>query len=92
MRSYYIFKSGRLKRKENTVFFEYKEDGERRRKIIPIEDIEQIFVFGNVDLNTKFLEFIGRYDVPIHFFGYEGYYMGTFYPREKIVSGYVLVQ
>ncbi len=92
MRSYYIFKSGRLRRKENTVFLEYEEDNKRNRKVIPIEDIDQIFVFGSVNLNTRFLEFVGRYEIPIHFFGYEGYYIGTYYPRERAVSGYVLVR
>jgi len=36
---YYIFKSGRLKRKDNTVFLE-TIDGER--KYLPIESIDSI--------------------------------------------------
>jgi CRISPR-associated protein Cas1 len=51
-RRYYINNSGRLKRKENTIFFEISE---KERKIIPINDIDSIYIFGEVDLNTKVL-------------------------------------
>lgn len=39
-RSYYIFNSGELKRKDNTLEF-YLEDG--GRKTIPIEQVEDIY-------------------------------------------------
>ena len=48
----YIFKSGELKRKDNTLFFESQEG----KKFIPIEETDNIYVFGEVDINKKFLE------------------------------------
>ncbi len=89
MRNYYIFSNGVLKRQENTVFFE-SSSGERR--IIPVENIDQIFVFGEVDFNNKFLNFIAQNKICIHIFNYYGYYSGTFYPREQNVSGALLVR
>jgi len=87
-RNYYILKSGRLKRKDNTVFFE-NDDG---RKIIPINDIENMYVYGEVDFNSKAVNFLFQNNIPVHLFNYYGYYTGTFYPKEKLNSGYIIVK
>ena len=50
--NYYIFKSGRLKRKDNTVFLETIDE---ERKYLPIESIDSLHLFGEIDLNTKLL-------------------------------------
>ena len=49
-------------------------------------------MFGEMDLNTKFLNFVARHKVPLHVFNYYGFYSGTFYPRAEINSGYLLVR
>ncbi|ACD66309.1 MAG TPA: type I-B CRISPR-associated endonuclease Cas1 [Sulfurihydrogenibium sp.] len=87
-RRYYINNSGRLKRKENTIFFEISE---KERKIIPINDIDSIYIFGEVDLNTKVLNYLAQNDIPVHIFNYYGYYSGSFLPKKKNVSGILLV-
>jgi len=87
-RNYYIFKEGRIKRSQNTIFIETK-DGKRP---LPIHDIDQIFVFGEMDLNTSFLHFIGKNKIVIHFFNYYGYYTGSFIPREGNISGILTVK
>jgi len=43
-RNYYIFKGGTIKRKENTIFINTSKE----RKILPINDIEQIFIFSEM--------------------------------------------
>ena len=92
MRNYYIFKSGRIRRKENTIFFEYRENGHISKKSIPVEDIKQIFFFGEVDLNSKFLDFASHNGIFLHFFNYYGFYTGSFCPRSRNESGYVIVK
>lgn len=87
-RTYYIFSSGRLRRKDNTVVLE--TDGER--KYLPVEGIEHIYCFGEIDLNSKFLDYLGQNGVCIHFFDYYGNYTGTFLPREGLNSGLLLVR
>lgn len=87
-KDYYIFSNGRLRRKENTVYF---EDTEGNLKLIPIETVEKIHVFGEVDLNNKFLSFIATHGAIINFYNYYGYYVGSFYPKKKNVSGFLLV-
>lgn len=89
MRDYYIFKSGRIRRDENTIEFE-NSTGEK--KSFPINDIYSIHLFGEIDLNTKFIIFMNQNGIPLHFYNYYGYYSGTFYPREKLLSGFLIVK
>lgn len=87
-RNYYILQSGRLKRKENTIYVENKEG----RKAIPVNNVNSLYAFGELDLNTKLLVFLSQQKIPIHFFNYYGYYSGTYYPREYLNSGFLLVK
>ena len=87
-KNYYILKSGRLKRKQNTVYFEDK-DGQ---KPIPVNAINAIFAFGELDINSKLLLFLSKNKIAVHFFNYYGFYSGSFYPREYLLSGFLLVK
>jgi CRISPR-associated protein Cas1 len=62
------------------------------KKPIPVEDVDSIFVFGEMEFNTRFFNFAARHHVPIHFFNYYGYYSGSFMPRQEVNSGKLLVQ
>ncbi len=61
------------------------------RRVIPINNIDSFFVFGEVNFNTKFLNFLSRNRIPMHLFNYYGFYSGSYYPREHLLSGYVVV-
>jgi len=87
-RSIYIFSSGELHRKQNTLYFE-TEDG---RKYIPVENTAEILVFGEVSLNKKLLEFLCQAEIILHFFNHYGYYVGSFYPREHYNSGHMVLK
>jgi CRISPR-associated protein Cas1 len=138
-RSYYIFQSGRLRRKGNTLYLEGEapevssegEEGaqpvaeggqeaslgarsehdltsesspppDRRdegaasspagRRIIPVEDVAELFLFGEITVNTKLLNFLAQKGIPVHVFNYHGFYSGSYYPRETNVSGHLLVK
>lgn len=84
----FIFNDGELKRKDNTVYFETEEN----KKYIPIEDIKELYIFGEVSLNKKFLDYMSQKEVILHFFNYYGYYTGTYYPREHLNSGYMILR
>lgn len=64
--------------------------GERRT--IPVEDVDALWVFGELELNARVLVFLARHKVPVHFFNYYGFYAGTFYPREYLHAGYLVVR
>ncbi len=87
-KDYYIFKSGRLRRNQNTIQLESKEE----KKSIPINDIHSIHLFGEIDLNTKIMVFLNQHGIPLHFYNYFGYYSGSFYPRERLLSGILTVK
>ena len=87
-RDYYIFNNGRLKRKDNTIYFQTTDDVKRA---LPIEQVDKIHIFGEVDLNTNLLNYLTKYGLELNFYNYHGYYSGTYYPRKKNVSGYVIV-
>jgi len=84
----YIFSSGELSRKDNTLFFETEEG----RRFIPVEDTGEIMIFGEVTVNKKLLEFLSVKEIVLHFFNYHGYYMGTYYPREHLNSGFMTLR
>ncbi|MGI6553140.1 MAG: type I-B CRISPR-associated endonuclease Cas1b [Bacillota bacterium] len=84
----YIFSEGDLQRKDNTLRFKMKEGN----KYLPVEDISDLFIFGEVSINKSLLEFVSQKEILIHYFNYYGYYMGTFYPREHLNSGYMILR
>lgn len=85
----YITSSGEFRRKDNTLYFE-KSDGQRI--FIPVEDINDVYIFSEVDLNSKLLDFLTQKKICVHFFNYYGYYSGTYYPREHLNAGHVIVK
>lgn len=87
--SYYLYKSGRIQRKDNTLEIVYKDNS---KKSIPIERVEDIYVMTEFDFNTSLLNFLGRNGIRVHFFNYYGFYTGTYYPKEELVSGKLLIK
>lgn len=87
-RSFYIYNNGQLKRRDNSIEF-VDEYGERR--YIPIETVGEIYVMSEMDFNTNLMNFLSKYGVVVHFFNYYSFYTGSFQPREKLVSGNLLV-
>lgn len=87
-KSIYIFSDGELKRKDNTLYFETKEG----KKFIPVENTREILIFGEVTINKRLLEFLTESEIILHFFNYFGYYVGSFYPREHLNSGYMILK
>lgn len=87
-KEFYIFQSCRLSRKDNNILIE----NEKSKKNIKSEVVEDIYVFGEVDLNTKFLNFISQKGIKLHVYNYYGFYSGTFFPKKEAISGDLLVK
>jgi len=88
-RTIFIFSNGELHRKENTLYFKSEKGG---RKYIPVENTQEMLIFGEVTINKKLLDFLSQKQVILHFYNYYGYYSGTFYPREHYNSGYMILK
>ncbi|HEX6983607.1 MAG TPA: type I-B CRISPR-associated endonuclease Cas1b [Balneolaceae bacterium] len=121
-RPYYIFSSGKLMRRQNTIFFmpydeeeellektgQVKENGvdweliteagkfkkefdSQNKRVIPIDDVDSLMIFSEINFNAKMLRFLAKNKIPAHLFNYYGYYSGSYYPREYLLSGFLLV-
>lgn len=58
----------------------------------PVEQVDAIYVFGEIDINTKLVTFLAQNSIPTHFFDYYGHYTATLYPRAYLHSGRLKVQ
>lgn len=86
--SFYIYNGGTLRRKDNTIQF-INEGNEKRD--IPIERVNDIYVMSEMTFNTSLINILAGKGVTVHFFNYYDFYNGSFYPRETLLSGNLLV-
>lgn len=90
---YYLFHSGRLSRRDNTLKFT-PVDGQGQvgqARFLPIESVEELYVFGALDTNSAMLNFLGQQHICVHFFNYYEHYSGSFMPRDYLLAGKVQV-
>lgn len=95
-RTFYLFSSGRLERKDNTLKFtpiREGEDGEEELppRFLPIEDIAEIYAFGSLRTNSALFNYLGQKDIPLHYYDYYENYTGSFMPRDGLLAGRVLL-
>lgn len=87
--SYYIYSNGKLSRKDSTLQF---TDSKGEKRDLPVEQIEDIYVMSEMTLNTKLLNFLSQKSIVLHIFNYYQFYAGSFYPREQLLAGKLLVK
>ncbi|NBI91803.1 type I-B CRISPR-associated endonuclease Cas1 [Lachnospiraceae bacterium] len=87
--SFYVYNNGDLKRKDNTLQFTSYEG---KKKDIPIERIDNIYIMSEMTFNTSFINYISQYGIAMHFFNYYNFYTGSYYPKEKLIAGQLLVK
>jgi len=92
-KSYYLFNPGRLSRKDNTLKFTPvdEEGNEGQPKFIPIEGVSDLYVFGSLDANSALFNFMGKEQVNVHFFDYYEHYTGSFYAKDYLLAGKMVV-
>lgn len=82
-KNFYLSSDGILKRKENTIYFITKKG----KKPLPINKIYAVYAYGQTTISSQVLNLFTKYGIPIHFFNFYGYYNGSYYPRETLISG-----
>ncbi len=96
-KTYYLFNPGTLSRKDNTLkFVPVTEDAngiEHRgqARYIPVETVNDFFVFGSLTANSTLFNFLGKQDIAVHFFDYYENYTGSFMPKDALLSGKMLL-
>lgn len=95
-KTFYLFNPGILERKDNTLkFIPLSDDGtdiaDIKPRYIPVEDINDFYVFGSLKANSSLFNFLGQKDIAVHFFDYYENYTGSFMPRDSLLSGKMLL-
>jgi len=83
-----LLSDGTLFRRENTLYFENAQG----KRPLAIEGIYDIYVYGKITITSQALHFLAQKGVAVHFFNHYGYYDGSFYPRESLNSGDLLIK
>ncbi len=88
-KSYYLFNPGRMSRKDNTLqFIATDENGnEQPAKYLPIEGIDNLYIFGSIDANSALFNLLGKERISAHFFDYYEHYTGSFMPKDYLLAG-----
>lgn len=85
----YIYKGGRLSRKDNTLRY---TDLQGDYRDLPVESVKEIYVMTEMELNTSLLNLISKYGIVVHFFNYYDNYIGSYIPKDKLLSGNTLIK
>jgi CRISPR-associated protein Cas1 len=84
----YIFSTGDLFQKDLSICFK----NDKGNFYIPIKDTKEIYCFNEISLTTKLLALFAKAGIVVHFFGYYENYIGTFYPKDYLLSGRLLIK
>lgn len=65
------------------------QDADGPRVPFAVASVDSIYLFGEIDINTKLVTFLAQQEIPLFFFDYYGNYTASLYPRQPVVSGRV---
>ena len=87
MDSFYITREAIVKREGNTIYVVRKNE----KRSIPIHNLRDITCLAPVTFKSGAIKYLLKTGIVVHFFNTYGFYEGTLYPREKSVSGEVVI-
>jgi len=87
-KTFYLYRSGELIRKDNSLALLQKSG---YVFYIPIEQLDSIICFAEISMNKRVLGLLSSYEITIVFFNFYGNYIGRFSPR-KYYDGKVLLE
>lgn len=84
----YLFSQGKLSRKANTLFYE----SDAGKQYVPVEAVDEIYVFGDVEMNRGLMSLAAEHRLTVHVFGFYDNYVGSFCPESGMSSGTMLIE
>ncbi|MEO2152083.1 MAG: CRISPR-associated endonuclease Cas1, partial [Thermococcus sp.] len=89
-RSLTLLSDGTLFRRENTLYFQNAKM--EKPKPLAVEGIYDIYIYGHVTITSQALHYLAQKGISVHFFNHYGHYDGSFYPRESLNSGDLVIR
>ncbi len=86
--NFYITQRGVIYRKDNTIYFQ----NENLKRILPINVINAIYCMERITIRSGAAYFLMNNSIPVHFFNSRGYYKGSLYPKDFLISGKVKIK
>lgn len=83
---YYLINSGSLFKSGDSLRFANKTQDIN----IPIETIDEILIFGNINFTTPVLKLLSDKKIPVFLYSQHGWYISSIYPENFLQSGFVL--
>ncbi len=82
-----------MSRKDNTLKFTPVDEAgvEGTPKYIPVETVDNLYTFGSLDANSALYNFLGKEQIPVHFFDYYEHYTGSFMPKDYLLAGRMVI-
>ena len=79
-RTHFILSPGRLRRKDNNLYFDKFNDegGILTSKILPINAIDEIYILARVELDTYAMAFLADNNILLHIFSAYQSFRGVF--------------
>lgn len=62
------------------------------KRNLPVEVVDAVYLFNEVRLNTRLLNFMAQKRIPVHIFNYWGHHTGTFMPHAVQYSGDLVIE
>lgn len=62
------------------------------KKIIPVNNVNALFIMTDITFNKRFLEFLSYYSIPAHIFSYYGKYRGSYFTDNNAADGKLIVK
>jgi CRISPR-associated protein Cas1 len=87
--NHHIFADGDLTRNENTLRIDTL-DGDTKH--LPVENVDNLYLHGQITFNTRCLGLLNDHGVPLHVFGWNDYYNGSYLPKRDHISGHTVVE
>ncbi|WMT55282.1 MULTISPECIES: type I-B CRISPR-associated endonuclease Cas1b [Acidiplasma] len=84
--TYYILQSGSLSKVNESVVFQNQNE----KSFLPIENIDEILVFGNLTITTPVLQLLSKKNIPVFLYSHYGWYISSIIPEDYLQSGYVI--
>lgn len=59
---------------------------------LPVESVDSVYVFGEITLNSRLVNFLNSRKIPVHFFNWFGHHTGTLLPHAEQLSGDLVIR